>query len=98
MNIFWVVGYLTGVNLLTFAAYARDKALARRGEWRIPESVLLMLGVLGGWPGGFAAMRVLRHKNRKTAFLLKFWGLVVVEIALLAHPPAMLHSLLNRLF
>ena len=67
-------------SILTFLVYWFDKAAARRGLWRTKESSLLVLGLVGGWPGAVVAQRVLRHKNRKESFQLAFWATVVVNV------------------
>ncbi|HEY6922761.1 MAG TPA: DUF1294 domain-containing protein [Steroidobacteraceae bacterium] len=66
-------------SILTFVVYWFDKAAAQRGRWRTKESSLLLLGLVGGWPGAVVAQRVLRHKNRKESFQLAFWGTVVMN-------------------
>lgn len=68
-------------SAVCFIAYARDKSAARHGRRRTPERTLLLLGLAGGWPGGFAAQQLLRHKSSKTSFLLKFWLTVIVNLA-----------------
>ncbi|MCG2585684.1 DUF1294 domain-containing protein [Massilia sp. TS11] len=65
-------GY-TALSLLTFLVYAYDKAAARAGRRRVPERQLLVLGLLGGWPGGWLAQQLLRHKSAKPTFLWRFW-------------------------
>jgi uncharacterized membrane protein YsdA (DUF1294 family) len=79
MRWFYVV-YLA-VSVVTYAAYARDKASARAGRRRTPESALLVLGLIGGWPGAIAAQQFLRHKTRKRGFQALFWVTVVVNVA-----------------
>jgi uncharacterized membrane protein YsdA (DUF1294 family) len=64
-----------------FASYALDKSAARRGERRTPESTLLMLGLLGGWPGALLAQQWLRHKTVKQPFRQRFWFTVAVNMA-----------------
>lgn len=57
------------INLLTFCAYARDKFAAIRGHWRTSEKTLIALSFIGGI-GAIAGIAVLKHKNRKTRYLL----------------------------
>jgi uncharacterized membrane protein YsdA (DUF1294 family) len=77
-----LIGYLV-LSLLTFIAYAIDKSAAKRGAWRTSESGLLMLGLVGGWPGGLFAQELLRHKSKKTSFRAAFWGTVLVNCGVL---------------
>jgi uncharacterized membrane protein YsdA (DUF1294 family) len=69
------------MSLACFIAYAIDKSAARRGERRTPESTLLMLGLLGGWPGAVLAQQWLRHKTVKQPFRQMFWFTVVANLA-----------------
>jgi uncharacterized membrane protein YsdA (DUF1294 family) len=71
-------GYLA-MSVLCFCSYALDKSAARRGERRTPESRLLVLGLLGGWPGALLAQQWLRHKTVKQPFRTMFWMSVVVN-------------------
>jgi uncharacterized membrane protein YsdA (DUF1294 family)/cold shock CspA family protein len=66
----WLYGF---TSLLAFVAYAIDKSAARNGRWRIPENTLHLMALAGGWPGAFAAQRILRHKSSKQSFLIMFW-------------------------
>ena len=67
------------LSLLTFLVYGTDKDAARNNRWRTPESVLHLLDLLGGWPGGLAAQQILRHKSRKESFLVVFWIAVLLN-------------------
>ena len=78
-----VIWYLVA-SAFTFAVYAADKAAARRGARRTPESALHLLSVAGGWPGALIAQQVLRHKSSKGAFQLVFWTTVAVNCAAVA--------------
>jgi uncharacterized membrane protein YsdA (DUF1294 family) len=68
------------LSALCFASYALDKSAARRGERRTPESRLLVLGLVGGWPGAVLAQQWLRHKTVKQPFRRMFWLTVAVNI------------------
>ena len=60
------------LSALAFAIYAADKFAAKQGLWRVPETALHILSLLGGWPGAFVAQRVLHHKTRKFQFQFFF--------------------------
>ena len=70
--------YLTA-SLAAWIAYGADKSAARAGAWRIPESTLHILAVIGGWPGALMAQQVLRHKSSKPAFRRAFWATVILN-------------------
>jgi len=75
--------YLIAVNLAAFAAYVCDKHLAETGGRRISESTLLGLVLVGGSPGAWTAMRLVRHKTRKASFQTRFRALLAVQAVLL---------------
>lgn len=56
------------INALTFCAFWWDKVAARKGQWRVPESRLLWLALIGGSLGAVLAQRLLHHKTRKEPF------------------------------
>lgn len=85
----WVAALYIGASVVCALGYAMDKAAAARGRWRTRESTLLMLGLVGGWPGALIAQQMLRHKSAKASFRAAFWGTVVMNVAvfvMLAHP------------
>lgn len=70
------------MSLICFAAYYRDKQFAIKKQQRTPEARLHLYEVLGGWPGGLLAQRLIRHKNRKLSYQLVFWLIVLLHAAL----------------
>ncbi len=78
----WVHLLYAAASALCFAFYAIDKAAARAGRDRIPESMLLSLGFIGGWPGAIVAQQLYRHKTAKLAFRLRFWLGVAANVAI----------------
>jgi uncharacterized membrane protein YsdA (DUF1294 family)/cold shock CspA family protein len=79
--VFWLYGI---ASVVTFVLYAVDKWAATHGAWRVSEGTLLILGLLGGWPGGLLAQEVLRHKTLKKQFRQAFWGTVVINVLIMA--------------
>jgi len=82
LGLHWFVAGLGAVWGVTWFAYAWDKRRAGLGERRVPESALLALAFFGGSPSAAVAMLVLRHKTRKTSFLLKFAVVVAAQVGL----------------
>jgi uncharacterized membrane protein YsdA (DUF1294 family) len=74
-----LAGVPLALSMVAFFAYRSDKRRAEAGAWRIPESTLHLLGLLGGWPGAFLAQRIFRHKNSKASFQLVFWTVVLLH-------------------
>ncbi len=77
----WLYG---GASVLAFVLYAVDKSAAVAGRERIPESMLLGAGYVGGWPGAIVAQQVLRHKTAKWSFRVRFWVGVAANVAAFA--------------
>ncbi len=57
------------VNTIALAVFGIDKFQSKRGDWRIPESRLLLIAFFGPF-GAYAGMLLFRHKTRKIKFLL----------------------------
>ena len=70
------------LSIVSFVIYGLDKERAIKGDRRVPEGTLQLLAFLGGWPGAFLGQRQFRHKTKKTTFLIVFWFLVVVHVAI----------------
>ncbi|EDI0423365.1 DUF1294 domain-containing protein, partial [Salmonella enterica] len=47
---------------------------------RVPESTLLVFGVVGGWPGAIVGQQLFRHKTQKQPFKTYFIVSVIVSI------------------
>lgn len=70
------------MSLIAFFTYLTDKQKAKKHQWRVRESVLLGLGILGGAVGALLAMNIFRHKTKHWYF----W--VVNVLSLLLHVAA----------
>lgn len=72
--------YLIIINLITFLAMYIDKKKAKYGKFRISESALFILVLLGGGIGGITGMYTFRHKTKKMRFVIGFPAILIFEI------------------
>ncbi|MBR1478487.1 MAG: DUF1294 domain-containing protein [Lachnospiraceae bacterium] len=68
--VFMIWGYIVVINIVAFIVYGIDKHKAIKGRWRIPESTLIGLTVIGGGVGALLGMLIWHHKTRKWKFKL----------------------------
>lgn len=89
-NIFMnlLTAYLIIMNTAGFILFGMDKSAARRGAWRIPESILMLIAAIGGCLGCFLGMHAFHHKTRHAKFriglplILICWAALIVFILL----------------
>lgn len=74
--------YVLILNFVTMLVYGIDKFKAKKGKWRIPESTLLLLPVLGGSIGAWLGMRVWRHKTQHKKFKYGIPVIFILQVAL----------------
>ena len=74
--------YLLAVNAVTFIAYGIDKYKAKHAKWRISETTLLLLAVLGGSIGAWFGMKVWHHKTMHKKFKYGVPVILILQVAL----------------
>lgn len=77
-----IIIYLLIINLVAFISMGIDKWKAKRGAWRIPESTLISIVLLGGGIGGIAGMYTFRHKTKKPRFFIGFPLIFITELVI----------------
>ena len=77
--------YLLGINLLCFILMYIDKRKAMYDRWRIPEKILITIGLLGGSIGGIIGMYTFRHKTQKIKFFLGYPAILIFEIVIISY-------------
>lgn len=75
-----ILVYLIAVNLISFILMGVDKSKARKRSWRIPESTLFVLALIGGSIGTIAGMHLFRHKTRHWYFLYGMPAILIIQI------------------
>lgn len=74
--------WLVAVNATTFLLFLLDKAAAVAGIRRVRETTLHFFALLGGSPAALAVQTLLRHKVSKRGYLLSYWLIVALQLAL----------------
>ena len=93
-----VLIYLAVINVVTFFMYGIDKwrstsgrllpigrKKAKNSKWRIRETALLGLAVLGGSIGAWLGMKVWRHKTQHKKFKYGVPAIIIVQLALIVY-------------
>ena len=73
--------YFCAVNALSAILTIADKSFAKRKKWRIRESTLILVAVLGGSPAEYIAMRIIHHKTRHKKFMIGLPLIFLIQLA-----------------
>lgn len=73
--------YLLAVNAVGFAVMLYDKYLAKNNLWRIPETTLFGIAVIGGSVGCLIGMYTARHKTKHLSFTLGIPAILTAQVA-----------------
>ena len=77
-----LIALLALLNLITFIVYGIDKYKARTGKWRISESTLLLLAIMGGSIGALLGIKVWHHKTMHKKFKYGIPLIILVQTLL----------------
>ena len=83
MNAFQlIIIYIIAINIISFIVMGVDKRKAQKRAWRILESTLFVLAIIGGSIGSILGMHLFHHKTRHWYFLYGMPAILVVQILL----------------
>lgn len=74
--------YLSVISLFSIIFTVADKLKAKNGGWRVPESTLMLLSLLGGSVAMLFTMRLVHHKTKKPRFMIGIPLIIVLQCAL----------------
>lgn len=84
MNVYLILAaYFIAVNLVGLLSMYLDKRKAKKNLWRIPESVLFIIALIGGSIGSIVGMRLFRHKTRHWYFVYGMPAILILQIVLI---------------
>lgn len=72
--------YLILVNIIAFITIYIDKKKAIKHKWRIKESTLFLLSIIGGSLGTLLGMYTFRHKTKHLKFTLGIPLIIIIQI------------------
>lgn len=77
--------YLLAISVITVIFTVYDKIAAKKfPRHRVPEKVLMGLGLIGGAAAEFIIMKIIRHKTRHKKFMIGLPVMIAFHIALIA--------------
>ncbi|MGE5629755.1 MAG: DUF1294 domain-containing protein [Caulobacteraceae bacterium] len=77
--------YLAAVNILGFVIMGIDKSKSKRHKWRISESSIFVVGLLGGGIGVLLGMSFFRHKTKHLKFMLGIPLVIILNIIIFGY-------------
>ena len=77
-----VLIYLAVINVVTFFMFGIDKWKAKKSKWRVRETALLGLAVLGGSIGAWLGMQVWHHKTLHKKFKYGIPVIIIIQLVL----------------
>lgn len=72
--------WLVIINFISVIVCIADKSRAKHGKWRVRESTLWALTILGGGAGMYFTMRLIRHKTLHKSFMIGIPLIVILQI------------------
>lgn len=81
----YCLSYLIFINIITFMVYGIDKLKAKKGKWRIPESTLLLLAIVGGSIGAWCGVKVWHHKTMHKKFRYGIPLIMSIQIVIIIY-------------
>ncbi len=93
MHYGWI--WLLLINTLALILTWVDKRRAVKRDWRIPESRLILLALLGGSIGLYLGCRVFHHKTKHVKFMVGVPLIILAQVLFVAAAIMWLPSLLH---
>lgn len=78
-----VLYYFIAVSVIGALVCIYDKLAAPRGWKRVPERTLFFWALIGGGPGVYLTMLLIRHKTLHRSFMLGILAIMVFQIVII---------------
>ena len=77
--------YFGIINVDSFFTYGIEKWKAQKAKWRIRESALLLLAIMGGSIGAWLGMKVWHHKTQHKKFKYGVPAIIIIQLLLIGY-------------
>ena len=74
--------YLIIINMSAFIIFGIDKRRAIKNRWRIAESTLFLLALIGGSIGAEAGMYIFHHKTKHLRFVIGIPLIFILQVVI----------------
>ena len=79
-----VIYYFIAVSVIGAAVCLYDKGAAAHGWARVPERTLFFWALVGGGPGVYLTMLLIRHKTLHRSFMIGIPAIMILQIVIIA--------------
>lgn len=76
----YILSYLGVINFIGLVIMGIDKLKAKKRAWRVPESTLFVIALIGGSLGTTLGMFLFRHKTRHWYFRYGMPAILIIQI------------------
>ncbi|MDV4152235.1 DUF1294 domain-containing protein [Clostridium sp. AL.422] len=77
--------YLILINVIAIITIYIDKQKAIKHQWRIKESTLFLISILGGSIGSLIGIYTFRHKTKHLKFTIGIPLILIIQILILCY-------------
>lgn len=83
MDVIMIIAeYFAAMNIINFLLMGIDKWKAQKGAFRIPESTLFIISLIGGSVGCVLGMYIFRHKTKQWHFVFTILAILLLQAGL----------------
>jgi len=79
----YLLTYFAAVSLIGAIVCAYDKIAAGRDWRRVPERTLFFWALVGGGPGVYVTMLLIRHKTLHKQFMLGIPAIMILQLGII---------------
>ena len=90
----FILLYIAIMSFFAAVLTILDKYFAVTHKWRIPESVLLIFGFLGGAAAEYAVMKMIRHKTKHKKFMIGLPVMIAIHLTIIVILELFVHGIL----